>query len=106
MDIAMVNPALIDARLDRIHRLVDGINAFKEQFNRVWADLAPAGMERPQFETANVQTPIQPDPVRTAPTPLNTAPITSASNTSKVTADDIDIDAMLSDIDLTGDFSL
>lgn len=100
MDIAMVNPSLIDARLDRIHRLVDGVNTFRDRLNELLSTYAPNEMD--------TVAPTQPQTYSSAPmaavTPsYPTEPIESAS---PITADDVDIDALLKDIDLSTDFSL
>lgn len=96
MDIAMVNPSLVDAHLDRIHRLVDGVNAFKERLDHMWAAYGPSDQSQPAYEPMQMQAgTIQSEPVFTQPV-----------SDTKVTADDVDIDAILNDIDLSGDFSL
>lgn len=107
MDIAMVNPSLIDARLDRIHRLVDGVNTFRDRLNELLSTYAPNEMDtvastQPQTYSSAPQT-YSSAPMAAVTPSYHTEPIESAS---PITADDVDIDALLKDIDLSTDFSL
>lgn len=100
MDIAMVNPSLIDARLDRIHRLVDGVNTFRDRLNELLSAYAPNEMD--------TVAPTQPQTYTSAPMAAATVsyPTEPVEATSPITADDVDIDALLKDIDLSAEFSL
>lgn len=117
MNIAMVEQSQIDEYLNRVHRFVEGVYAFQERLRDMLEDRTSPDMK---MEASTISTsepvPSYSDPVPAYEEPMNeavsettyseTAETSFEETPSTVTADDVDIDALLSDISLDNDFSL
>ena len=101
MNIAMVDQKQVDAYLDRAQRFIDNVNTFKETLIE---RLHAIGQANPFAN--DVVTPVQ----ATQNSPTSQTPVSSVMNATPiqptVTADDVDIDALLGDLDLDTELSL
>lgn len=102
MNIAMVDQKQVDAYLDRAQRFIDNVNTFKETLIE---RLQAIGQANPFANdvSASVQS--------TQNTPIaQTNPVQSVTDStsvqSTVTADEVDIDALLGDLDLDAELRL
>lgn len=111
MNIAMVSPSQVDAYLDRVNRFVESVNALKDRVNEMLAARTPAN-EKPIQITADEPTSGKPEPSvshtpEPAPAPAQkAAPIMetktepAAAEPASKTPDDIDLDAIMSEISI------
>ena len=118
MNIAMAEQSQIDAYLDRVRRFVEGVHTFQERIRDMLEDRTSPDMA---METSTISA-SEPVPSYSEPVPAYEEPLTHepVSKTvsyetpetsfeeapTTVTADDVDIDALLSDISLDHDISL
>ena len=104
MSVAIVEQPTVNAYLDRIQRLIDGVNAFKQRLDEMLMESPTARMEQPEPGPHSMREPVsQPISAVYEPVPEPAAPVAQTSQAvdpepRKVTADDVDIDAILSDI--------
>lgn len=98
MTIAM-EQSQIDAYLERIHRFVESVNAFKDRLDNMLSAHTPGNMEQPESVSHYMETKaVQQEPVQTSFTSASADAVSS----KVVTPDDIDIDAILNNIDIDG----
>lgn len=107
MNIAMVDQSQVDAYLDRAQRFIDNVNTFKETLIE---RLREIGQANPfAADVSHRKVPVQTaEPMQTSPV-SQTTPVQMTASTptsSPVTADDVDIDALLGDLDLDSELSL
>lgn len=95
MDIAMVDQSVVDTHLQRVNRFVDNVNKFQQKLDSFMS----SSMSSSSDMTQTVQMVQQSTNAQTA-TFENPAP------RQKVTADEIDIDAILNGIDLNAGMTL
>lgn len=87
-----VEQSMIDAYLDRIHRFIDNVNQFKERLSEMMSQRGPVDGDEAGMRTTYSQ---------------QTAAYQETSDSGRsLTADEVDIDALLSDIGLGDEFSL
>lgn len=107
MNIAMVEQSRIDAYLDRVQRFVDGVHSLEERLTH----LLGARTTTQEEQTASFHT-YQPTEPASIPKPELVSQTSSyesrpsAPVSAPVTADDVDIDAILSDISLDSELGL
>lgn len=93
MPVKMIDQSLVNAYLDRVQRFVNGVNEFKnhlDEMMRTWSLTA----EQPESVTAMTEEPAM------------AATMNASEAAMPITADDIDLDAIIKDIDLEGDLGL
>ena len=101
MDIAMVDQSIVDAHLQRVNRFVDNVNRFQAKLDSFMQSHS-SEMAQPVQTVQTVQQPVQ-QPVQTN---VAAATFEDPTPTQKVTADDIDLDAILDGIDLGAGMTL
>lgn len=107
MPIAAVDQNLVNSYLDRVQRFVNGVNAFKERIDAMMegrlSDLGPSQSSYiPTESTVPIEsTYSQPSYAEPSYSPsAYTEPEVQQAAAAPVTADDVDLDALLSGISL------
>lgn len=96
MEIAMVEQSAVDAHLQRVNRFIDNVHKFQSKLDSF--------MTAPERTQESQMVPQQQTPVNA---PMYEASATASTPTQeKITADDIDIDAILGSVNLETGVSL
>ena len=93
-NIAVLDQTVVDAQLDRIQRFVASVYAFKERMDALLNSADFAGIADQETEKAPAVS-FQPEP------PVD-AYVNTPAATAPITADDVDLDAILDGISLDG----
>lgn len=96
MSVAVVEQSRIDSYLERVQRFVDNVYSFKERLDAFLSDQPATELDnQPVYESASYE-----------PAEEFSASEDYSAAEPVITAEDVDIDALLSDIDLSSDYAL